>query len=66
MALVQALRQREKFEQTHSLLHRLGALTISEEDRAEQCSLLASMQLSDLLKRFTSDPVLGLLPESGE
>lgn len=38
---------------------------MSEEDKADELKLLASIQLEELLARFRSDPVLGMLHESG-
>lgn len=62
---VALLRIENKIEESQALLHRLSKLGISEEDKAAEFKLLASIQFQDLLLRFTTDPVLGMLPESG-
>ncbi|ORY92414.1 peptidase family C50-domain-containing protein [Leucosporidium creatinivorum] len=61
---VNLLRLENKQEESLALLHRLSKLSTREEDVADESKLLATIQFQDLLKRFSSDPVLGMLPDS--
>lgn len=63
---VSLLRLENKQEESIALLHRLSKLSFTEEDKADESKLLATIQFQDLLKRFSSDPVLGMLPDSGK
>ncbi|GAA5945755.1 hypothetical protein JCM3775_005840 [Rhodotorula graminis] len=58
------LRIQKKHDEAHRLSRRLARLATLEEDKADELRLLASTQLEDLLVRCTSDPVLGMLPDS--
>ncbi|GAA5868801.1 hypothetical protein JCM1840_005124 [Sporobolomyces johnsonii] len=61
---VALLRLQNKAQESQALLKRLSKLSMLEEDRADELKLLASIQLQDMLARCSSDPVLGMLPDS--
>ncbi|GAA5910865.1 separase [Sporobolomyces salmoneus] len=61
---VALLRLQNKTDESQALLRRLAKLSSSEEDKADELLLLASLHLQDMLSRCTSDPVLGMLPDS--
>ncbi|BGP39728.1 separin protein [Rhodotorula kratochvilovae] len=61
---IHLLRLQKKPEEAKRLVRRLARLAALEEDKADELRLLASTQLQDLLVRCTSDPVLGMLPDS--
>lgn len=63
--LVSLLRLQKKVDESQIILRRLSKLSSREEDRADELLLLASLHLQDMLSRCTSDPVLGMLPDSG-
>ncbi|KAK4699322.1 separase, partial [Phenoliferia sp. Uapishka_3] len=58
------LRLEDRQDESQALLSKLAKLAVTEEDKADEFKLLASIQFQDLLIRFASDPVLGMLPES--
>lgn len=62
---VRLLRQQKKPEEAQRLVRRLTRLASLEEDKADELRLLAMIRLQELLVRCTSDPVLGMLPDSG-
>ncbi|GAA5845459.1 hypothetical protein JCM5353_003517, partial [Sporobolomyces roseus] len=61
---VAILRSQNKSEESQTLLKRLSKISSFEEDKADELRLLASIHLQDMLSRCTSDPVLGMLPDS--
>ncbi|GAA6018536.1 hypothetical protein JCM11491_006438 [Sporobolomyces phaffii] len=61
---VAILRLQNKSDDSQALLRRLSKLSLLEEDKADELRLLASIHLQDMLSRCTSDPVLGMLPDS--
>ncbi|GAA5940472.1 hypothetical protein JCM1841_001027 [Sporobolomyces salmonicolor] len=58
------LRLQNKTQESQALLKRLSNLAMLEEDKADELKLLVSIQLQDMLTRCSSDPVLGMLPDS--
>ncbi|GAA5958016.1 hypothetical protein JCM21900_004746 [Sporobolomyces salmonicolor] len=58
------LRWQNKTQESQALLKRLSNLAMLEEDKADELKLLVSIQLQDMLARCSSDPVLGMLPDS--
>ncbi|GJN89037.1 hypothetical protein Rhopal_002011-T1 [Rhodotorula paludigena] len=63
-AQIRLLRQQKKPEEAQRLVRRLTRLALLEEDKADELRLLAMIRLQELLVRCTSDPVLGMLPDS--
>ncbi|KAI5475793.1 cysteine-type endopeptidase, separase [Pseudohyphozyma bogoriensis] len=61
---VALLRMQNKTAESAALLQRLTKLGVTDEDRADELKLLASIRFQELLLRFGADPVLGMLPES--
>ncbi|GAA5821500.1 hypothetical protein JCM3770_000600 [Rhodotorula araucariae] len=61
---IHLLRLQKKPEDAKRLVRRLGRLAALEEDKADELRLIAFTQLQDLLLRCTSDPILGMLPDS--
>lgn len=62
---VNLLRLEGRHDESASLLHQLALLSVTDEDKADESKLLASIQFTDLLKRFNADPVLGMISDSG-
>lgn len=62
---VHLLQGQNKTDETQRLLRRLAKLASLEEDKADELKLLAALQIQDLLARSSSDPILGMLPDSG-
>ncbi|GAA5849620.1 hypothetical protein JCM8547_000513 [Rhodosporidiobolus lusitaniae] len=61
---VHLLQGQSKTDETQRLLRRLAKLASLEEDKADELKLLAAIQIQDLLARSSSDPILGMLPDS--
>ncbi|CEQ40338.1 SPOSA6832_01949 [Sporobolomyces salmonicolor] len=64
LLIVVLLRLQNKTQESQALLKRLSKLAMLEEDKADELKLLVSIQLQDMLTRCSSDPVLGMLPDS--
>jgi hypothetical protein len=54
-----------KSEERSALLRRLAKLPATEEDKADELSLLARLKLRDTALCISKDPILGLLQDSG-
>ncbi|SCZ93128.1 BZ3500_MvSof-1268-A1-R1_Chr6-2g08479 [Microbotryum saponariae] len=58
------LRLERKQEECQDVLRRLGELPSLEEDKAEELRLHVMIEMQDLLLKFSTDAVLGMVPES--
>ncbi|GAA6007706.1 hypothetical protein JCM10207_004847 [Rhodosporidiobolus poonsookiae] len=61
---IHLIRDEHKQDELQRLLRRLSKLASLEEDKADELKLRAALQIQDLLRRCSSDPVLGMLPDS--
>ncbi|GEM07555.1 cysteine-type endopeptidase, separase [Rhodotorula toruloides] len=58
------LAPQSKNDELARLLRRIGRLATHEEDKADELCLVVALKLRELLARCSSDPVLGMLPDS--
>ncbi|GAA5968747.1 hypothetical protein JCM11641_000719 [Rhodosporidiobolus odoratus] len=61
---VHLLNNQRKADEIQRLLRRLSKLASLEEDKADELKLVAALRIQDLLVRCSSDPILGMLPDS--
>ncbi|BGP15795.1 separin protein [Rhodosporidiobolus nylandii] len=62
--LLHLLNKSSKPTEIQQLLRRLAKVASLEEDKADELKLRAALQIQDFLARCSSDPVLGMLPDS--